>query len=128
METFSYAGLSKIIHLDAFSAHKSQLMRAFADAMGVTIEWSTPYHKTGNAAAERGIGVISRWIESYLAEYPNNWDEALSFLLLQHKEMVNVSLGFSPAEIVFFRQIHGPLCLTRVVWENPDGPKPARRT
>ena len=66
-------------------------------------------------------------VKSYLAAYPNDWDEALSFLFLQHRKMVNTRLGFSLAEIVFSRQIHGPLYLAREVWENLEGSKIAGR-
>ena len=69
--------------------------------------------------------MISRWLKSYLAAYPNDWDEALSVLLLQRRETMNDSLGFSCAEIVFSRHTHGPLYLAREVWEYPEGPKMA---
>ena len=62
-------------------------------------------------------------VENYLSEHLNDWNESSSFLLLQHREMVNTSLGFSSAEIMFSRQIHDPLYLAWEVWENPEGPK-----
>ena len=35
---------------------------------------------------------------------------------------MNSTLGFSPAEIVYRRQIRGPLYVVRKVCESPDGP------
>ena len=59
--------------------------------------------------------MIGRWLKSYLSQNPTNWDEELNFLLLQHKELVNATTGYSPSELVYGKNIRGGLYLARQV-------------
>ena len=68
MQTFAQTGLPKVVHLDSFSSHKSQLMVAFSKVLSIEAQFSAPYHKTGNGLTERAIGLIGRWLNEYLRE------------------------------------------------------------
>ena len=101
MQTFAQTGLPKVVHLDSFSSHKSQLMAAFSKVLGIEVQFSAPCHKTGDGLAERAIGLIGGWLKKYLRKSPRDWDSALNYILLHQRESVNSTLGFSPAEIVY---------------------------
>ena len=91
--------------------------------LGIKIVFATPGHKTGMGLAERGNLLVGRWLKSYLSQNLTNWDEGLNFLLLQHRELVNATTGYSLSELVYDKNIRGGLCLARQVWENPERPK-----
>ena len=87
MHTFAQTGLPKVVHLDSFSSHKSQLTAAFSKVLGIhksqltaafskvlgiEVQFSAPYHKTGNGLAERAIGLIGGWLKEYLRKSPRD--------------------------------------------------------
>ena len=47
MQQLTQTGLPKRVYMDQYSAHKSQLVTAFAKVLGIEVQFSTPYHKTG---------------------------------------------------------------------------------
>ena len=65
--------------------------------------------------------MISRWLKAIWLKILERSIDLRT--VATYIDMVNASLGFSPAEIVFSRQMHGPLYLAREVWQNPEGPK-----
>ena len=58
-----------------------------------------------------------------MVTHPRDCDSALQWLLLHHRESVNTTLGYSPAEMVFGRNIRGPIYVVRDVWKSPGGPE-----
>ncbi len=48
-------------------------------------------------------------IKTYCAEYEKDWDEGISLLLFAARESVQETLGYSPFELVFGREVRGPL-------------------
>ena len=47
----------------------------------------------------------------------------MNFLLLQHRELVSATAGYSSIELVYGKNIRDGLYLARQVWENPDKPQ-----
>ncbi|TKS65155.1 Retrovirus-related Pol polyprotein from transposon 17.6 [Collichthys lucidus] len=55
-------------------------------------------------------------LRSYCLEYGKDWDEGVHLLLFAVREVVQESLGFSPAEPVFAHTVRGPLKLLHEKW------------
>ena len=57
------------------------------------------------------------------AERPNDWDKYLPALLFAVREIPQESLGFSPFELLYGRNVRGPMPILRELWsvEETDG-------
>ena len=56
------------------------------------------------------------------AERPKDWDKYLPALLFAIREVPQESLGFSPFELLYGRNVKGPMAILRELWsgEAPD--------
>ena len=113
IDTWASTGLPLEIRLDSFSAHKSALMKAVGELLGIQIVFTTPGHKTGVGLAQRRDLIVGRWLKGYLSQNSTNWNEGLNFLLLQHNELVNATTGYSPSELMYGKNLWGGLYLAR---------------
>ena len=52
-----------------------------------------------------------------------DWDRWLPYLLFAYREVPQASTGFSPFELLYGRQVRGPLDVLRETWEGPATPK-----
>ena len=59
-------------------------------------------------------------IRSYCYDQAKDWDEGIHLLLFAAREAVQKSLGFSPFELVFRREVRGPLRLLKECWLDDD--------
>ena len=56
------------------------------------------------------------------AERPKDWNRYLPALLFAIREVPQESLGFSPFELLYGRNVRGPMAILRELWseEIPD--------
>ena len=59
-------------------------------------------------------------IKAYCVEHNRDWNEGFPLLLFAIREVPNESLGFSPFELVFGRNVRGPLTLVKEKWLGDD--------
>ena len=55
-------------------------------------------------------------LRAYCLELQRDWDEGVPLLLFAVREVVQESLGFSPAELVFGHTVRGPLQVLKEKW------------
>ncbi|KAK7878623.1 hypothetical protein WMY93_030459 [Mugilogobius chulae] len=55
-------------------------------------------------------------------EMQSDWEEALPWMLLSAREVVQESTGFSPNDLVFSHKVRGPLALLQDNWRESDPP------
>lgn len=61
-------------------------------------------------------------LKTYLSQYASDWDDALCFVLFAYREIPVSEYGFSPLELVFGRNMKGPLSLLfDSWWESGEG-------
>ena len=60
------------------------------------------------------------------AERPNDWVKYLPALLFALREIPQESLGFSPFELLYGRNVRGPMQILRVVWSVEETDEHAR--
>ena len=46
------------------------------------------------------------------------WDKKIPYLLFAYREVPQASTGFSPFELLYCRDVRGPLDILKEVWEN----------
>ena len=62
------------------------------------------------------------------AERPNDWDKYLPALLFAVREIPQESLGFSPFELLYGRNVRGPMKILRELWSVEETDEHARLT
>ena len=55
-------------------------------------------------------------IRSLSDKFENSWDECLPWILFAYREIPVQTLGFSPFELLFGRNVEGPLSLLKSAW------------
>ena len=59
---------------------------------------------------------LKTMLRAYCYEQAKDWDEGIPLLLFAIRESVQESLGFSPFELVYGREVRGPLKLLKEHW------------
>ena len=55
-------------------------------------------------------------LRAYCLEVGGDWEEAVPWLLFASREVVQESLGFSPAELLFSHNVRTPLAVLKEQW------------
>ncbi len=60
-------------------------------------------------------------LRKFVSETGRDWDQWLPYLLLAYWEVPQASAGFSHFELLYGRDVRGPLALLQKTWEgNPE--------
>ncbi|KYO22569.1 hypothetical protein Y1Q_0003103 [Alligator mississippiensis] len=94
-----------------------EVMKCLWDCCGVKHLKTTAYHSQTNGLIERFSGTLKGMLKAYVDSNLNDWDKKLPHLLFAYREVPQESTGFSPFELMFERQVRGPLDLVREEWE-----------
>ena len=65
---------------------------------------------------------LKQMLRRMYTERPKDWDNYLPALLLAIREVPQESLGFSPFELLYGRNVNGPMAILRELWSGkaPD--------
>ncbi len=66
-------------------------------------------------------GTNCKMLRKFISESGKDWDEWLPYLLFAYREVPQASTGFSPFELLYGRDVRGPLTLHRELWEGNPG-------
>lgn len=120
---FSLFGLPKVIQMDQRS---NFMLRIFAQVMkqlDVTHRCSSAYHPESQGAIERFHQTLKSMLRTYCLDSSKDWDEGVHLLLFAAREVVQESLGFSLAELVFAHTVCGPVKLLQEKWLGVSKPQ-----
>ncbi|XP_069971005.1 uncharacterized protein [Penaeus vannamei] len=118
VEIFSRVGIPREILSDRGSQFKSDLMSEIHRLLSVKALYTSPYHASCNGAVERLNGVLKSMIKKLCADHPRAWDRFIPAALFAYREIPNDSLKFSPFELLYGRQVRGPLTILHELWTN----------
>ena len=79
---------------------------------------TTPYHPMCNCLVERFHATLKQMLRRMCAERPKDWDKYLPALLFAVREVPQESLGFSPFELLYGRNVRGPMAILRELWSD----------
>ena len=94
-------------------------MRIFLTDCAVTHILASCCHPQTNGACERFHATMKNMIRAIVYEFNSDWDECLPWILFAYREIPVVTLGFSPFELLFGRQVRGPISLLKSRWKPP---------
>lgn len=83
---------------------------------------SSCYHPESQGALERFHQTLKSMLRAFCLEFQKAWDNGVPMVLFAAREVVQESLGFSPAELVFGHTVRGPLKLIRDHWSSDPSP------
>ena len=117
---FTLVGLPKSIQSDQGTNFLSGVFQQVMYELGIKQFTSSAYHPQSQGALERFHQTLKSMLRTYCYEQDKDWDEGIHLLLFAAREAVQESLGFSPFELVFGREVRGPLKLLKESWLDED--------
>ena len=119
---FSRVGVPANLLSDQGTNFTSKLMEEVCQLLGIKKLKTTPYHPQANGLVERFNGTLKAMLKKFSADEPDAWDRYLPYLLFAYREVPQASTGFSPFELLYGRQVRGPLDVLKEAWTN-ESPK-----
>ena len=77
---------------------------------------TTPYHPACNELVERFNGTLKTMLRRVCEEKPRQWNRFIPALLFAYRESVQESTGFWPFQLLYGRQVRGPLTILKELW------------
>ena len=118
LQIFSRVGIPRQILSDNAPNFTSALMGELHRLLGVKPLFSTPYHPEGNSRVERLHGTLKAVLRKLCADKPRDWHRYLIPTMFALRELPSDRTGFSSFELLYGRQVRGPLTVLRDLWED----------
>lgn len=81
---------------------------------------TTPYHPQTDGMVERFNQTLKAMLRKFVSEMGSDWDYWLPYLLFACREVPQSSTGYSPFELLYGRQVRGPLDVLKETWEGDN--------
>lgn len=78
---------------------------------------TSPYHPQTDSLVERFNGTLKEMLRKTAQEVGWDWDKLLPYVLFAYREAPQESTGFSPFELLYGRDIRGPLDVAKEEWK-----------
>lgn len=105
VEMFTRTGVPREVLSDRGSNFTSDVMKAVGRLLSMRQLFTTPYHPMGNGLVEKFNGTLKTMLKRICQEKPADWDRYLAALLFAYREAPQASLGFSPFELLYGRNV-----------------------
>ena len=113
---FSRVGIPREILSDQGPQFTSKLMGELHRLLGVKPLFSSTYHPMGNARVERLHSTLVSCLRKLCIDRPKLWHRFLVPTLFALREIPSDRTGFSAFELLYGRQVRGPLSVLRDLW------------
>ena len=121
LQKFTVYGIPKEIQSDRGTNFTSELFSNVLKELNVKQILSTAYHPESQGVLERWHQTFKSMLCKFCIENNPNWDEGIDYLLFAIREAPQESTGFSPFELLYGRNLRGPLALIKEDWlKNKD--------
>ncbi|KAG5277592.1 hypothetical protein AALO_G00119390, partial [Alosa alosa] len=119
LQLISRVGIPHEILTDQGTAFLSKTLRQVYSLLGIKGIRTTPYHPQTDGLVERYNQTLKATLKKFVADNGKDWDQWLPYLLFAYREVPQASTGFFPFELLYGRQVRGPLDLLRDTWVTP---------
>ena len=116
VQIFSRVGLPQEILTDQGANFTSRLLRELYRLLRVQAIRTSPYHPQTDGLVERFNQTLKSMLRKCASDEGKDWDKLVPFLLFAYREVPQESTGFSPFELVYGRDVRGPLDVLRETW------------
>lgn len=108
LHSCSHVGFPKVIQRDRGTNFTSDLLKEILRKLNASHEMSTAYHPQSQGRLEKFHQTFKYVKKRILLGTQSDWEENIDMLLLAIRECPQESLGYSPFELLYGRQIKGP--------------------
>jgi hypothetical protein len=122
LQLFSRVGIPQEVLTDQGTAFLSKTLKQVYRLLGIKGIRTTPYHPQTDGLVERYNQTLKGMLRKFVAVNGKDWDHWLPYLLFAYREVPQASTGFSPFELLYGRQVRGPLDVLREAWAGPETP------
>ena len=105
----SVFGVPRSIHSDQGRNLTGKVMTELYSSLGIHSSTTSGYHPEGNSYSERSHRVLLAAVAKMCADHPKTWPTCLGPAVLSMNANVHDSIGMSPYEAVFGRQVQLPI-------------------
>ena len=113
---FSSVGIPVEILTDQVSNFMSKLLKEVYHLMVVKPICTSPYHPQTDGLVERFNQTLKAMLRKS-AEEGKDWDKLLPYVLFVYRKVPQETTGFFPFELLYGREVRGPLDVIRETWE-----------
>ena len=117
IKIFARVGVPEEILTDQGSQFMSQLLAELYRLLHIHSIRTSPYHPQTDGLVERFNQTLKGMLRKSVADEGKNWDKLIPYLLFAYREVPQASTGFSPFELLYGRNIRGPLDVLHETWE-----------
>ncbi len=110
-------GMPEEILTDQGSNFTSQLLAEFYQLLHIQSIRTSPYHPQTDGLVERFNQTLKSMLRKAVSSEGKDWDEWIPYLLFAYREVPQASTGFSPFELLYGRNVWGPLDILKESWE-----------
>ena len=118
VRVFARVGLSKEVLTDQGTNFTSQLLAELYRLLGVKAIRTSPYHPQTDGLVERFNQTLKEMLRKSAAEDGKDWDKLIPYVLFAYREVPQESTGYSPFELLYGRDVRGPLDVLKEEWES----------
>ena len=118
LKIFARLGIPQQVLSDQGSNFMSKMLEQLYKMLGIERLHTTPYHPQANGLTERMVGVVKQMLVKCAED--SCWDDLLPHVMFAYREVPQSSTGFSPFELLYGREVRGPLDVVKNAWEKPD--------
>ena len=120
MSIFSRVGIPHEIISDRGPQFISDLMNEIHKLIGVKPIFTSPYHPMMNGKLERQHSTLKAILRKLCEKKPRDWERYLIPTLFAMRELPSDTTGFSPFELLYGRQVRGPISILHDLWAEPN--------
>ena len=118
VEMFSRVGIPDEMLTDCGSQFTAEVMKKVSRLLSLQQLTTTPYHPMCIGLVERFHATLKQMLRRMCAERPKDCDKYLPALLFAVRKVPQESLGFSPFELLYGRNVRGPMAILRELWSD----------
>ncbi|XP_072019070.1 uncharacterized protein [Amphiura filiformis] len=117
---FSRVGIPQEILSDQGTHFLSALLKELCKLLGIRQLVAAPYHQQTNGLLERFNRTLKIMLRTVMQGKIEQWDEYLPHVLFAYRETPQKSTGRTPFELLYGRQVRGPLQVLKEEWTSPS--------
>ena len=125
---FSRVGIPSEMLIEHESRVTIEVMNEVSRLLSLQQLTTVPYRPYSKGPVEKFQAMLKQVLPTMCTERPNDWDKYLPALLFAVREIPQESLGFSPLELLYGRNVRGPMQILRELWSVEETDERARLT
>ena len=116
VKVFARVGVPGEILTDQGSNFTSQLLEELYRMLHIQPIRTSPYHPQTDGLVEHFNQTLKAMLRKVHIQEGQDWDQLLPYVLFAYREIPQSTTGFSPFELLYGREVRGPLDVLRESW------------